>query len=173
MFYKYQVLNLSLVPHMVDDVWNIHISINPKDEVQSISFPVPRNGFEVKIPEEKYRLKNFKFLVDNNSDSAVITWISTPPFSQSVTYSARVDIKPIVIKKIPKDETTVYPKQLKKYLKTPELTPEEEELFKTLESAILEGHEDKTSLARKVFYYVHEEIQRNDTFLDSKAEDND
>src|SRR5690606_35556994 len=76
-------------------------------------------------------------------------------------YSARIDLKPVDIKKVQKDFTEFYPKGLQKYLKVPKLLPEDEEAISLLEAAILEGNEDKTTTVRKIYYYIEEEIQRN------------
>ena len=165
LFYKSQVLRLSLLPQKVDDVWNFYVSVSPKgEEVTSVAFPIPRAGDGLRIEDERIRGKGLDTLIDLNSDSAVLTWLSKDPLSKRVSYSARVDIQPILIKKIPKDNTTTYPKTLRKYLKTPVLTPDEEAAIKLLEGAIFEGGEDKTSIARKAFYYVNEEIQRDVTY---------
>lgn len=160
--YKSQSLKLSLLPQKVDDVWNFHLSVRPKDQTAtSVAFPIPRAGDGLKISDERIRTKGVDTLVDRNSDSAMLTWLSKDPINQRMVYSARIDISPVLVKKIPKDYTTSYPKPIKKYLKEPTLTPEEEASVKLLESAIFEGGEDKTSIARKAFYYVNEEIQRN------------
>ena len=163
--YKSQVLNLSLLPQKVDDVWNFYISVRPKDPAAtSVAFPIPRAGDGLKISEERIRGKGFDTLIDRNSDSAMLTWLSKEPMTKRVSYTARIDIKPVVVRKIDKDTTATYPRQIKKYLKQPVLTPEEETAVKLLEGAIFEGGEDKSLVARKAFYYVHEEIQRNVKF---------
>lgn len=163
--YKSQVLNLSLLPHKVDDVWNFYVSVKPKDATAtSVSFPIPRAGDDLKISDERMRAKGFETLIDRNSDSAVLTWLGREPITNRLSYTARIDIQPISIKKIGRDATTLYPKQIKKYLKKPVLLPEDDEAVKLLENAIFEGNEDKTLIARKAFYYVHEEIQRNIKF---------
>lgn len=146
---------------MVDDVWNLYISVKPKGEVRSFSFPIPKSGIGQKITDEKMRSKDFQVFVDANSDSNLATWSSRDLIKSRITYSAKVDLRPIIYKKISKDYTETYPKGLEKYLKLPKLLPEDEEAIKLLETAILEGSEDKTSLIRKIYYYVEEEIQRN------------
>jgi len=161
LFYKSQILNLSLIPQMVDDVWNFHMTVRPKGDVNSFSFPIPKSGPGQKISDEKIRSKDFEVFVDANSDSNLATWSSKEPIKRRVSYSARVDLKPVSYKKIPKDYTETYPKGLQKYLKVPQLLPEDSDAIAVLESAILEGSEDKTSLIRKIYYYVEEEIQRN------------
>ncbi len=161
LFYKSQVLKLSLIPQMVDDVWNFHMTVKPKGNVQSFSFPIPKSGPGQKLVDEKIRSKDLAVFVDSNSDSNLATWSSKEQIKRSVSYSARVDLKPIHIDKIPKDSTETYPKGLQEYLTVPELLPEDRDAIQTLEGAILEGSEDKTSLIRKIYYYVEEEIQRN------------
>jgi heme/copper-type cytochrome/quinol oxidase subunit 4 len=146
---------------MVDDVWNFHMSVRPKGDVHSFSFPVPKSAWGQKISDEKIRSKDFEVFVDGNSDSNLATWSSKEFIKRRVSYSARVDLKPVSYKQIAKDYTETYPKGLLKYLKVPELIPEDHEAIQSLESAILEGSEDKTSLIRKIYYYVEEEIQRN------------
>ena len=160
--YKSQGRNLSLLPQRVDDVWNFHITVKPRDPLATtVAFPIPRAGDGLKIADERIKGKGFDTLIDRNSDSAMLTWLSKEPITKRVSYTARVDISPVVVKKIDSDRTEVYPKQVKKYLKKPVLTPEEESAIKTLEAAIFEGTEDKTLAARKAFYFLHEEIQRN------------
>lgn len=161
LFYKSQILKLSLIPEMVDDVWNFHLNITPKDNTNSLSFPIPKTGIGQKISDERVHSKNLKVFVDANSDSNVATWSSKDVMLDQVSYSAKVDLKGVSYKKIPKDYSITYPKGLEKYLKVPVLLPEDIEAIKTLEGAILEGSEDKTSLIRKIYYYVEEEIQRN------------
>jgi hypothetical protein len=162
LIYKAQGRNLSLLPQRVDDVWTFHVTVKPKDPLaDSVTFPIPRAGDGLKISDERIKGKGFDTLIDRNSDSAMLTWLSKTPITKRVSYTARVDISPVMVKKIDSDRTTVYPKQIKKYLKKPVLTPEEETAIKGLESAIFEGNEDKTLIARKAFYYLHEEIQRN------------
>ena len=161
LFYKSQVLHLSLIPQMVDDVWNFHLTVRPKGNVFSFSFPVPKTGPGQRIADEKIRSREFEVFIDANSDSNLVTWSSRNPIKNRVTYSARIDLKPVSYKKIAKDYTETYPKGLRKYLKVPELLPEDIEAISLLESAILEGSEDKTSLIRKIYYYVEEEVQRN------------
>lgn len=161
LFYKSQVLNLSLLPQMVDDVWNFHLTARPKGDTTSFSFPIPKPGPGIKITDERIRSKSFEVFIDSNSDSTLATWTSKEPIKQKVTYSARIDLKPLSYKNIPKDYTETYPKGLNRYLKVPELLPEDEAAISHLESAILEGNEDKTSVMRKIYYYVEEEIQRN------------
>lgn len=161
LFYKTQALQLSLLPQMVDDVWNFHITAKPKGDVRSFSFPIPKPGPGVKVTEERIRAKGVEVFIDSSSDSSVATWSSRDLFSERVSYSARVDLKPIIYKNIAKDFTEAYPKGLQKFLKLPKLLPEDEDAIKLLETAILEGTEDKTSLVRKIYYYVEEEIQRN------------
>ena len=160
--YKNTVLNLTLLPHKVDDVWLLHLSLRPKDPAATtVSFPIPRAGDGLRITDEKHKRKGVDTLVDRSNDSAMMTWISNGPITERVTYTGRIDIHPIRVKNIPRDTTTVYPKAVQKYLKSPTLTPEEENALKTLEGAIFDGNSDKTSTARKAFYFVDEEIQRN------------
>ena len=161
LFYKSKVLNLSLLPQMVDDVWNFHLTARPKGEKRTFSFPIPRPGPGIKVSDEKIRSKDFEVFIDSNSDSSLATWSSKENINRRVTYSARVDLQPLSYKNISKDNTESYPKGLQKYLKIPELITEDVEAIKLLESAILEGSEDKTSTVRKIYYYVEEEIQRN------------
>lgn len=161
LFYKSQVLNLSLIPQMVDDVWNVHMTVKPKGDATTFSFPIPKSGPGMKISDEKVRSKDLGIFIDSNSDSNLATWTAKDSTKRRISYSARVDLKPIHYKNIPKDYTETYPKGLEKYLKVPELLPQDEEAIATLETAILEGSEDKTSLVRKIYYYVEEEIQRN------------
>jgi hypothetical protein len=159
--YKAKFLKLSLLPQMVDDVWNFHLSVKPKGEHRTFSFPVPKPGQGIRISDEKLKQKDFEIFIDSSADSNLATWSSKDIIQNSVTYSARIDLKPIVYKNIPKDFTESYPKALNKFLKAPTLTPEDESAVSLLENAILEGNEDKTSLVRKLYYYVQEEIQRN------------
>ncbi len=159
--YKAKVLNLSLLPQMVDDVWNFHLTARPKGDHTSFSFPIPKPGPGIKITDERIRSKNFEVFIDSNSDSTLATWTAKEPIKQRVTYSARIDLKPLSYKNIPKDYTDTYPKGLSRYLKLPTLLPEDEAAITNLESAILEGNEDKTGVIRKIYYYVEEEIQRN------------
>jgi hypothetical protein len=161
LFYKSEVLNLSLLPQMVDDVWNFHLSVKPKGDVTAFSFPIPKSGPGQKISDEKIRSKDFDVFMDANSDSNLATWSSKETIKRRVSYSARIDLKPVSYKKIPKDVTETYPKGLEKYLKVPDLIPADIDAITLLEGAILEGTEDKTSLVRKIYYYVEEEIQRN------------
>ena len=161
LFYKSQVLNLSLIPQMVDDVWNFHLNVRPKGDTYSFAFPIPKSGPGQKISDEKIRSKDFQVFIDSNSDSNLATWSSKELIKGRISYSARIDLKPVFYKNIPKDYTETYPKGLEKYLKVPQLISEDKDAISTLETAILEGSEDKTSLIRKIYYYVEEEIQRN------------
>jgi hypothetical protein len=161
LFYKSSYLHLSLLPHMVDDVWNFHLTIKPKTDQTYFSFPIPNIGPGVKITDEKFRAKDFKVLTDLSSDSLILTWNSKSVIQDNITYSSRIDIKPIYYKNISKDFTEFYPKNLDKFLKVPALSKEEEEAIENLENAILEGSEDKTSVVRKLYYYFNEEIQKN------------
>lgn len=162
LLYKQYGLGLTLLPHKVDDVWLFHVSVKPKDPAAtSVSFPIPRAGDGLRITDERFRKKGIDSLIDRNNDSSMMTWIAKEPLAKRVSYSARVDIRPVVIKNIGKDVTTVYPKSVQKFLKMPQLTVEEETALKTLEAAIFDRHEDKTTAARKAFYFVDEEIQRN------------
>jgi hypothetical protein len=161
LLYKVKSLNLSLLPHMVDDVWNFHLTAQPKAAQTSFSFPIPKPGPGIKITDEKIRSKNFEVFIDSNSDSTLATWTSTEPINQKVSYSARIDIKPLIINNIQKDYTDTYPKGIARYLKQSSITTEDEEAIRHLEGAILEGNEDKSSIVRKIYYYIREEIQRN------------
>ncbi len=161
-YYKAEVLRLSLLPHKVDDVWLLHVSVRPKDPTAtSVSFPIPRSGDGLKVTDERTRGKGIDTLVDRNHDSAMMTWLAREPFQKRVVYTARVDINPVLVKDIPKDSAATYPPAAKRYLKGPALAPAEKEAVRTLAAAIFEGNEDKTAHARKAFYYVDEEIQRN------------
>lgn len=159
--YKTRVLQLSLLPQMVDDVWNFHLTVKPKTPSRSFSFPIPKPGPGMKVSEEKLRAEGIEVFVDSGSDSTVATWTSREAITERVSYSARIDLKPVMYKNIPKDYSDSYPKGLEQFIVVPELVPADEEAIKTLETAILEGSEDKTSLVRKIYYYVEEEIQRN------------
>src|SRR5690606_9908924 len=112
LFYKSHFLNLSLLPQMVDDVWNFHLTAMPKGEQTAFSFPIPKPGPGIKITDERIRSKNFEVFIDSNSDSTLATWTSKEPITQKVTYSARIDLKPLSYKNIPKDYTEHYPKGL-------------------------------------------------------------
>lgn len=160
-FYKSQVLNLSLIPQMVDDVWNFHLTVKPKGDQTHFSFPFPRSGPGQKVSDDKIRSKDFEVFIDSSSDSNVATWSSKEFIKRRVSYSARIDLNPLSYKNIPKDYSDTYPKGLEKYTKEPSLLPEDVAAIELLETAILEGSEDKTSLVRKIYYYVEEEIQRN------------
>jgi hypothetical protein len=160
LFYKSQVLKVSLVPQMVDDVWDFHLSVRPKGVVNSFSFPVPKSGQGVRVTDEKFKKQGYTVFSDTNNDSIVMTWASKEPIIRRVQYSARVDVKEIKYK-VTKDTTDNYPRGVQEYLEIPKIIPEDEEAVKLLESAILEGTEDKTSVIRKIYYYIEEEIQRN------------
>jgi hypothetical protein len=161
LYYKNKFLNLSLLPHMVDDVWNFHLTIKPKGAPKTFSFPIPRPGQGIKITDERLRSKDFEIFIDSNSDSSLATWSAKEPIVSSVSYSARIDLKPVNFDSISKDYTENYPKGLQKYVKIPKLLEVDVEAINLLEGAILEGNEDKTSVVRKIYYYVREEIQRN------------
>lgn len=160
LFYKSQVLKISLVPQMVDDVWDFHLSVRPKGVVNSFSFPVPKSGQGARVTDEKFKKQGYTVFSDTNNDSIVMTWTSKEPIIRRVQYTARVDVKPIKYK-VSKDTTDSYPKGLQDYLEIPKIIPEDEEAVKLLEGAILEGTEDKTAVIRKIYYYIEEEIQRN------------
>ncbi len=161
LIYKSQVLKMSLVPQMVDDVWDFHLSIRPKGVVNSFSFPVPKSGQGVRVSDERFKKQNYTVFSDSNTaDSIVMTWTSKTPIIRRVQYSARVDVKPIKYK-VTKDTTDSYPKGLLQYLKIPKILPEDEEAVSLLENAILEKTESKTSAIRKIYYYIEEEVQRN------------
>jgi hypothetical protein len=161
LFYKSQVLELSLIPQMVDDVWNFHLTAKPKHPKTTFSFPIPRPGPGIKVTDEKIRSKDFEVFIDSEADSNLATWTSKEPIVNRVTYSARIDLDNISYEDLGKDYTSSYPKGLKRYLKIPQLTPEDEEAISNLEDAILEGTEDKTSSVRKIYYYIEEELQLN------------
>ncbi len=137
------------------------MSMKPRADVTTFSFPIPRSGPGVKVTDEKLRSKDFGVFLDNSSDSQLATWTSKELIKRRLTFSARIDLKPVHYKTIAKDFTETYPKGLEEYLKVPELLPEDISAIQLLESAILEGTEDKTSLVRKIYYYVEEEIQRH------------
>lgn len=153
-------MKMSLVPQMVDDVWDFHLSVRPKGVVNSFSFPVPKSGQGVRVTDEKFKKQGYTVFSDTNNDSIVMTWTSKEPIIRRVQYSARVDVKAIKYK-VTKDTTDTYPRGLQEYLEPPTILPEDEEAVKLLEGAILEGTEDKTSVIRKIYYYIEEEIQRN------------
>ncbi len=162
LYYKHNNLNLSLLPHKVDDTWNLHISLKPKDPTEtSVSFPIPKHSAGIRVTDERIRAKGFETILDRNYDSVMMTWMSNEPITKTVSYSARVDVVPVKFEDIKKDFTTEYPRGMNKYLKIPELSEEETEGLRLLEQAIYEGNEDKSLIARKAFYYVSEEIQRN------------
>ncbi|MFY7993287.1 MAG: UUP1 family membrane protein, partial [Bacteriovoracaceae bacterium] len=160
LLYKSQVLKISLVPQMVDDVWEFHLSVRPKGVVKSFSFPVPKSGQGVRVTDEKFKKQGYTVFSDTNNDSIVMTWASKEPIIRRVQYTARVDIKPVKYK-VTKDTTESYPNGLQEYLEVPKLLPEDEDAIKLLEGAILEERETKTSAIRKIYYYMEEEIQRN------------
>src|SRR6478735_5772311 len=95
LFYKSQVLNLSLIPQMVDDVWNFHMTVKPKGDVTSFSLPIPKSGPGQKISDEKIRSKDFAVFMDATSDSNLATWSSKENIKRRVSYSARIDLKPV------------------------------------------------------------------------------
>jgi hypothetical protein len=159
--YKSRVLKLSLLPQMVDDVWTFHMSLKPKGKQNTFSFPIPRPSAVTRVADEKLRSKDFETFIDSGSDSNLVTWKSSDIIDNSITYAARIDVKPILHKNIPKDYSRTYPKEFAKYLEVTPLSLEEEDLVAQLENAIFEGTEDKTSVVRKMYYYIKEEIQRN------------
>ena len=162
LYYKNSKLKLSLLPQKVDDTWNLYISVKPKDPtVTSVSFPLPRHSEGIRVSDERIRSKGFETILDRNDDSVMMTWMSNEAIQKKLSYSARIDIVPIKIENLKKDFTTEYPRGMSRYLKLPELSDEDNEGLKLLEQAIYEGNEDKTLIARKAFYYVSEEIQRN------------
>lgn len=161
LFYKSQVLKLSLTPQMVDHVWDFHLTVRPKGEVTAFSFPIPHSAPGQKISDEKIRSKDLGVFVDSSSDSKLFTWSSEGPIKTRISFSARVDLKALSYKNLAKDYSETYPKGLDKFLKVPQLLSQDLDAITLLESAILEGSEDKTSLIRKIYYYVVEEIQRN------------
>jgi hypothetical protein len=161
LYYKSQNLKLSLIPQMVDDMWNFHMTVRPKGEDRlTFSFPIPKPGPGIKVTDEKLRAKGLEVFIDSSSDSSVATWISREPIKR-VTYSSRIDLNGVKLANIPKDNTINYPKSVQKFLQVPALIEQDIEAIKLLEGAILEGNEDKTSLTRKIYYYIQEEIQRN------------
>jgi len=161
LLYKSQVLQLALVPQKVDDVWNFHLTVKSRDGEAQSSFPLPRAGLGMRISDEKIKSNDAKVFLDTNDDSLMATWSNKENTKNRLTYTAKVDLKTINIKQIPRDNTQSYPKEFDRYLKVPELLADDEASIKNLESAILEGTEDKTSAIRKIYYYVEEEIQRN------------
>ncbi len=160
LLYKSQVMKMSLVPQMVDDVWDFHLSVKPKGVVNSFSFPVPKSGQGARVSDEKFKKPGYTVFYDTNNDSIVMTWTAKEPIVRRVQYTARVDVKAIKYK-VTKDTTENYPRGLQDYLEVPKILPEDENAVKLLEGAILEGTEDKTSTIRKIYYYIEEEIQRN------------
>ncbi len=159
--YKVQVLNISLIPQMVEDVWNFHMSMRPKGEQRTFSYPIPKSAPGIKLTDDKIKSRDMEVFIDESSDSRIATWTAKEPFKRKLTFSGRIDLKPLVYKNIPKDFSDSYPKGLDIFLKVPDLLPEDVAAISLLENAILEGTEDKTSLVRKIYYYVEEEIQRN------------
>ena len=161
LLYKSQVLKLSLIPEKVNDVWNLHMTVGPREGGKTFSFPIPKSGPGQKISDEKFKTKDMEVFIDSSSDSSVVTWSSTENITRKFSYTARVDIKPIRFKNVPKDFTEIYPKGLQEYLVEVPLDAEDESAVSLLEGAILEGSEDKTSAIRKIYYYIEEELQTN------------
>lgn len=73
LLYKSQVLKISLVPQMVDDVWDFHLSVRPKGVVNNFSFPVPKSGQGVRVTDEKFKKQGYTVFSDTNNDSIVMT----------------------------------------------------------------------------------------------------
>ena len=161
LYYKSEFLKISLLPQMVDDLWNIHITVTPRNSPNEFSFPIPKTDAGQRISDEKLKSKNYEVFIESDSDSTLATWSSKDPMSESISFSSKIDLSPIAFKNIGKDYSENYPRSLRQYLTMPELIPEDIEAISTLETAILEGNEDKTSIARKIYYYVEEEIQKN------------
>ena len=160
LFYKVNYLNLSVLPQKVDDSWHFHLTIRPKSK-ESASFPLPKSYPGLKISDEKIVSDNSEIVIETQSDSHLAKWKNLGEGKTGILYSAKVNIDPVVYKTFHKDYTQVYPKSFQKYLRSDDLTSEELEAIQSLERAILEGDEDKTSAIRKIFYYIDEEIRRN------------
>lgn len=160
LFYKVNYLNLSVLPQKVDDAWHLHLTIKPKAK-ESTRFPIPKTYPGVKITGEKIQAENAEIVIDSHADGNIGRWTKIGEGKSAILYSAKINIDPVSVKTFHKDYTQVYPKTFQKYLVVPTLTPEELEAIESLEGAILEGDEDKTSAIRKIFYYVDEEIRRN------------
>jgi hypothetical protein len=161
LIYKVRVLNISLIPQMVEDVWNFHMSVRPRGEQRTFSYPIPKSAPGIKLTDDKIKSRDMEVFIDESSDSRTATWSSPEAIKRRLTFSARIDLKKVSFKNLPKDFTETYPQGLEVFLKIPELLPEDITAIELLENAILEGTEDKTSLVRKIYYYVEEEIQRN------------
>lgn len=159
--YKVRVLNLSLIPRQYEDVWNFHVTIKPKGEQKTISFPIPKQSKSLDISDEKVKERGLETVLEHSHSSSVLTWISRDPIKKELSYSAKIDIAPIKDEKLRKDFTTQYTRSIRQYLKVQKLDEEELSAISVLEKAILEGNEDKTTKAKKIFYYVDEEIRRN------------
>src|SRR5690606_19997072 len=99
----------------------------------------------LKITDEKIVSDNSEIIVENQSDSHLASWKSLGEVKTGILYSAKIDIDPVVYKTFHKDYTQVYPRTYQKYLKVGDLSPEELDAIQSLERAILEGDEDKTS----------------------------
>ncbi|MFA5583127.1 MAG: 7TM domain-containing protein [Bacteriovoracaceae bacterium] len=160
LFYKVNYLNLSILPQKVDDSWHFHLTIKPRNK-DTAKFPLPKAYHGLKITDEKIVSDNSEIIVENQSDSHLASWQNLGEVKTGILYSAKIDIDPVVYKTFHKDYTQVYPRTYQKYLKVGELSPEELDAIQSLERAILEGDEDKTSAIRKIFYYIDEEIRRN------------
>lgn len=160
LFYKVNYLNLSILPQKVDDFWHFHLTIRPRSK-DTTKFPLPRAYPGLRISDEKIVSDNSEIIIEHQSDSNLAKWTNLGEGKTGIFYSAKINIDPIVYKTFHKDYTQYYPRSFQKYLKVPELTNEELEAIESLEGAILEGDEDKTSAIRKIYYYVDEEIRRN------------
>ena len=162
LLYKTQVLQLSLIPQMVEDVWNFHMSVRPRGEQKTFSFPIPESGPGVKITDERIRSKDLEVYVDKSTDSILATWTSSEPIKRKLIFTARVDIKKLSYKNIPKDFTESYPKELQPYLRVPELI-QEDATPENLAQALLNLVNDKDAVIQleETFRKLHQTLRQN------------
>ncbi len=145
-----------------DDGWEIHITATPKKKMRTVSMPVPLKDKYTNVSDEKLSGKNYKKTFTLTHDSKYLSWYSnSESITDAVSYSAKLKTKAVKIKEVFDDNLSRYSKVIKAYLVNPPIEKKNLARIVELEKSMFEPNETKLEKAKKIFYYIDEEIQRD------------
>ncbi len=166
--YKVYALQLSFIPADISNQWNVQINLELNQDLndREIALPIPRSSSLLVLKNTRISPNKSSQRIVRDYDGNRVVWNGPLDDDDVLTFRGQVKIIPKKYEDLENDRTKNYPKRFRPFLKMLKLQEEDRLAIEGLEKAIVYDEFNKSTAARKLYYYLTEEIRHSERFND-------
>lgn len=165
MGYKSLVLGVDIFPKLKKDIWELEVKVQIAGGVtgETMEFPVVEPTDRVKVLGTKFQGEGLSLHVEKTKEGSFGLLNKISPQPTQAYYRILLQTKSKEFKIPKQDFTTSYKKPVAAFLTPIPVSESLDQLLNTLQRDLSLKNSDKVSDAKRIFYFVNEEILNSDT----------